>query len=120
MQNGAAAKGHRSFMSHRTFVGICLLPLLIVTAAFFLIPMAQLVVVGADGPRGLGAYLAIVTEPRYRATLINTVLLATTTTLATLLISTIAGMFLQRRRQHRRSHHRRRRAAAAGRAAAAR
>jgi putative spermidine/putrescine transport system permease protein len=63
-------------MSHRTFVGICLLPLLVVTAAVFPIPMAQLVVVGAEGPRGLAAYLAIVNEPRYRATLINTMLLA--------------------------------------------
>src|SRR6202795_3057421 len=85
-------------MSHKTFVWLCLLPLAVVTAAFFLLPMARLVVTGAEGPQGLAGYLAIVVEPRYRATLINTVLLASATTLATLVIATIAGMFLQRHR----------------------
>jgi putative spermidine/putrescine transport system permease protein len=85
-------------MSHRTFIWLCLLPLIVVTAAFFVLPMAQLVAVGADGPRGVSAYLAILTEPRYRATLINTVVLAAATTVATLVIATIAGLFLQRHR----------------------
>ena len=67
-------------MSHRSFVWICLLPLAAVTAAFFLLPMARLVVTGAEGPQGLAGYLAILTEPRYRATLINTMLLAAATT----------------------------------------
>jgi putative spermidine/putrescine transport system permease protein len=85
-------------MSHRNFISVCLLPLVVVTAAFFVLPMAQLVAVGADGPRGVSAYLAILTEPRYRATLINTVVLAAATTVATLVIATIAGLFLQRHR----------------------
>ena len=85
-------------MSHRTFISICLLPLVVVTAAFFVLPMAQLLAVGAGGERGVAAYLAILTEPRYRATLINTVVLAAATTIATLVISTIAGLFLQRHR----------------------
>ncbi|ABD86834.1 ABC transporter permease [Rhodopseudomonas palustris] len=85
-------------MSHRSFVWICLLPLAVVTAAFFLLPMAHLVLTGAEGPRGLEGYFAIVTEPRYRTTLINTVALAAATTLATLAIATVAGMFLQRHR----------------------
>ena len=55
-----------------------------------------LVVTGAEGPRGLAGYLAIIVEPRYRATLINTVLLAAATTVVTLVVATIAGMFLQR------------------------
>ena len=42
------------------------------------------VIVGASGELGLGAYAAILTEPRYRATLINTVVLAAATTVATL------------------------------------
>src|SRR5579885_2879747 len=85
-------------MSYRTFVGLCLLPLVVVTAAFFLLPMARLVVTGAEGPQGLAGYLSILTEPRYRATLINTVLLAAATTVVTLVVATIAGMFLQRHR----------------------
>ena len=67
---------------HKTFVWLCLLPLVVVTAAFFVLPMARLVVTGAQGPQGLAGYLAILTEPRYRATLINTVLLAAATTIA--------------------------------------
>jgi len=85
-------------MPHRSFVWLCLLPLAVVTAAFFLLPMARLVVTGAEGPQGLAGYLAILTEPRYRDTLINTVLLAAATTVATLAIATVAGMFLQRHR----------------------
>src|SRR5580704_11187710 len=84
-------------MPHKTFVWLCLLPLAVVTVAFFVLPMARLVT-GAEGPQGLAGYLAILTEPRYRATLINTVLLATATTIVTLVIATVAGMFLQRHR----------------------
>jgi len=90
--------GHPALMSNRSFVWLCLLPLAAVTAAFFLLPMAQLVVTGADGPQGLAGYLAIIVEPRYRATLVNTVVLAAATTLVTLIVATIAGMFLQRHR----------------------
>src|SRR5580658_3085359 len=85
-------------MPHKTFVWLCLLPLAVVTTAFFLLPMARLVIVGAEGPQGLAGYLAILTEPRYRATLVNTVLLAAATTVVTLMVATIAGMFLQRHR----------------------
>src|SRR6202012_5651543 len=85
-------------MSHRSFVWLCLLPLAVVTAAFFLLPMARLVVVGAGGPQGLAGYLAILIEPRYRATLINTVVLSAATTIVTLIVASIAGMFLQRHR----------------------
>jgi putative spermidine/putrescine transport system permease protein len=55
-------------------------------------------VTGVSGPQGFGAYAAILTEPRYRATLINTVVLAAATTLISLVIATIAGLFLQRHR----------------------
>jgi putative spermidine/putrescine transport system permease protein len=85
-------------MSHRSFIWFCLLPLSVLTAAFFLIPMARLLVTGAEGPRGIAEYLAILTESRYRATLVNTVLLAAATTAATLIVATIAGLFLQRNR----------------------
>src|SRR5215813_1082527 len=86
------------FMSHRSFVWLCLLPLAVVTTAFFLLPMARLVATGVEGPQGIAGYFAILAEPRYRATLINTVLLAAATTVVTLVVATIAGMFLQRHR----------------------
>ncbi len=85
-------------MRLNTFLTLCLLPLAVAVIAFFLLPMARLIAVGATGPSGLAAYAAILIEPRYRGTLINTVLLAAATTLATLAIATIAGLFLQRHR----------------------
>jgi putative spermidine/putrescine transport system permease protein len=81
-----------------TFLRLCLLPLTVVVIAFFLLPMARLVIAGASGKLGLSAYAAILLEPRYRATLINTVVLAAATTAVTLAISAIAGLFLQRHR----------------------
>ena len=74
--------------SSAAFARLCLLPLAIVVAAFFVLPMARLVEVGAGGPKGLAAYAAILIEPRYRATLINTVVLAAATTAATVSEST--------------------------------
>lgn len=75
---------------------LLLLPALVLFAAFFLLPMARLVGVGAGGPTGLAAYGAIVSEPRYFRSLVSTLLLSVVVTVATLVISAIAGVFLQR------------------------
>jgi putative spermidine/putrescine transport system permease protein len=85
-------------MRLNTFLTLCLLPLAVVVITFFLLPMARLIAVGATGPSGLAAYAAILIEPRYRGTLINTIVLAAATTAATLAIATVAGIFLQRHR----------------------
>jgi putative spermidine/putrescine transport system permease protein len=85
-------------MRLKTFIWICLLPLAVVTIAFFVLPMLRLMVTGVSGPQGPAAYAAILTEPRYRATLFNTVVLAAATTIISLVIATIAGLFLQRHR----------------------
>src|SRR5690349_1336179 len=85
-------------MSRINFVRLCLVPRAVVTTAFFLVPMAQLMIVGGTGPWGLAAYAAILTEPRYRATLINTIALSAATTAVTLVMATVAGLFLQRNR----------------------
>src|ERR1700720_1304985 len=85
-------------MSKRTFVGLCFAPLAALAAAFFLLPMARLILTGASGEQGLRAYAAILLDPRYRATLLNTVSLAAATTIVTLVIATISGLFLQRHR----------------------
>jgi putative spermidine/putrescine transport system permease protein len=85
-------------MRLKTFIWLCLLPLAAVTIAFFVLPMLRLMVTGVSGPQGFGAYAAILTEPRYRATLINTVVLAAATTIISLVVATIAGLFLQRHR----------------------
>lgn len=85
-------------MRLKTFTWLCLLPLAVVTIAFFVLPMLRLMITGVSGPQGFAAYAAILTEPRYRATLINTVILAAATTGISLVIATIAGLFLQRHR----------------------
>jgi len=85
-------------MSSSTFIRFCLVPLAVVVLAFFILPMTQLIVAGANGPLGLKAYASILLEPRYRETLVNTVLLSFTVTIVTLVISTIAGLFVQRNR----------------------
>src|SRR5512135_1083990 len=72
------------------------LPALAVFSAFWLLPMARLVQVGASGPRGFAAYAAVVTDSNYFASLVSTVLVSLAVTAATLVISGIAGLFLQR------------------------
>lgn len=73
-------------------------PALAVFAAFWLLPMARLVSVGASGPEGARAYLAVVTNARYFRSLVSTVALSAGVTVATLAISLVAGIFLQRNR----------------------
>jgi putative spermidine/putrescine transport system permease protein len=85
-------------MNKKTFIALCFLPLAVTVAAFFIVPMARLMVTGAQGSLGLRAYAAILLDARYRATLINTVSLAAATTIATLIIATVSGLFLQRHR----------------------
>ena len=84
--------------ANRARFALLTLPALVVFAAFWLLPMARLVAVGASGPRGAAAYAAIVTDPNYRSSLVSTVVLSIVVTLATLVVSGITGMFLQRNR----------------------
>lgn len=83
---------------HTPFDGLLILPVGIFALAFFLIPMGRLVVIGATGEDGLGAYLSVLTNPRHGQTMLATLLLSGAVTLATLIISTTAGLFLVRHR----------------------
>ena len=73
-------------------------PALAVFAAFWLLPMARLAQVGASGPDGIAAYLAVVTNARYFQSLVSTVALSVCVSVVTLVLSLIAGVFLQRNR----------------------
>jgi putative spermidine/putrescine transport system permease protein len=73
-------------------------PALSVFAAFWLLPMARLVQVGASGPDGFKAYFAVVTNAQYFRSLVSTVSLSLGVTIVTLVLSLIAGIFLQRNR----------------------
>ena len=73
-----------------------LLPAAIFFAAFFVLPMCRLFLVGGSGTTGWAAYAAIVTNASYANALLATLGVAAATTTATLVISAIAGVFLQR------------------------
>jgi putative spermidine/putrescine transport system permease protein len=75
-----------------------MLPAAVVFVCFFLLPLANLFVIGGTGTLGWAAYGAVLTEPRYLSSLVSTVLLAGVTTVATLLISGVSGVFLTRHR----------------------
>lgn len=72
------------------------LPALIVFAAFWLLPIAHLLAVGASGEHGVATYWLVLTDPNYRRSLLATVFLSVAVTAAALLISGFTGYFLQR------------------------
>jgi len=61
-------------------------PALSVFAAFWLLPMARLVQVGASGPDGVAAYFAVVTNAQYFKSLVSTVSLSLGVTIVTLVL----------------------------------
>ena len=65
-------------------------------AAFFLLPLARLFLVGGSGKGGFANYATIITDRNHFASLLATLALAAATTIVTLIISGIAGVFLQR------------------------
>lgn len=71
-------------------------PALAVFLAFWLLPMAALVQISADG-HFIDTYGALLTNSRYMTSLLQTALLSAAVTLATLAISTICGLLLARR-----------------------
>jgi putative spermidine/putrescine transport system permease protein len=73
-------------------------PAAIVFAAFFLLPLARLFVIGAEGPDGWYTYARILSDPRHLNALFSTVALAASVTLVTLVVSGFAGVFLSRNR----------------------
>jgi len=79
-------------------IAILILPVLIVFFAFFLLPMAELVMIGGSGERGFAEYLTVINTPRHLESLVATVLLSAAVTVAALIISTLSGVFLERNR----------------------
>jgi putative spermidine/putrescine transport system permease protein len=81
-------------MRNLRFDLLLLVPLAVFALAFLVLPLAQLVVTAGSGETGLAAFFAILTEPRYRDSLVATLVLAVATTLATLVIATVAAQTL--------------------------
>ena len=83
-------------MTNRTFVLLCLTPLLIFSIVFLALPLMRLFLASGESNIGWSIYLEILRKPRYINTLILTVLVSLATTIAALAVSTTAGMFLSR------------------------
>jgi putative spermidine/putrescine transport system permease protein len=77
---------------------LLLLPMLVIVAAFFLLPMATLMVGSIGSRSGNITYAEIIATPRYVASLGATLAVAALTTLITLVLSTLVGLFLARNR----------------------
>lgn len=71
-------------------------PAMAVFAAFWLLPIGRLMLLGASGEHGLATYLEVLVTPRYLSTLFLTAALAAGVTAVTLVICVISGVFLAR------------------------
>ncbi|WP_252509857.1 ABC transporter permease [Thalassospira sp. TSL5-1] len=77
-------------------LALLLTPGLIIVAAFFLIPMALVAMRVADGPDGLATYFIILTNGRYFASLVQTLVMSAGVTITALVLCGICGLFLVR------------------------
>ena len=77
-------------------IAACLAPAVAVFAAFWLLPMVRLVLLPAG--KGWATYFAVLTEPRYLASLVQTVALSAAVTVVSLVLAAAVGLYLGRRR----------------------
>jgi len=80
----------------RPWLWACAAPAAAFFAAFWLLPVVQLVALPAE--KGLETYLAVLTTPRYLQSLLQTVGLSVAVTALTLVIGGAVGIFLARAR----------------------
>lgn len=83
-------------VSSKHNLSLMMLPVLIITCAFFLIPMGQLILVSVSGDNGAMNYWQALTDGRYLRSMLETLMLSVVTTLTTLAIALVAGLFLAR------------------------
>ena len=84
--------------SARGFALLAALPLAIFALAFLLAPLARLVLASGEGAAGWALYAEVLANPRYLASLRDTVLVSVATTLAALAVAGTAALFLARHR----------------------
>jgi putative spermidine/putrescine transport system permease protein len=86
----------RAAESRRLF--LLALPALVVFAAFWLLPIANLILQSGSGERGFATYWQVLSTPRYATGLLVTMLLSAGVTAVTLGIAVVSGLFLVRNR----------------------
>tara|TARA_E500000318_G_scaffold21358_1_gene21797 strand:+ start:2810 stop:3718 length:909 start_codon:yes stop_codon:yes gene_type:complete len=91
---GRAAPGAGS----PVILAFLMMPGIIVVAAFFLIPLALVAMRVADGPDGWATYFVILTNARYFASLVQTLVMSAGVTLTALVLCAVCGLFLVRNR----------------------
>jgi putative spermidine/putrescine transport system permease protein len=74
----------------------CVAPAAALFAAFWLLPIARLLALPAT--KGASTYFAVLLEPRYLQSLVQTTVLALAVTLVSLLLGAAVGLYLGRRR----------------------
>jgi len=80
------------------YLALLIAPSVAVFAAFWLLPMGRLVVLGGSGERGFATYLQVLVTQRYVLSLVGTIALSAAVTAVTLAVAGIAGLFLVRNR----------------------
>lgn len=73
----------------------CIAPAAVVFAAFWLLPMAELA--WLPSTKGAATYFAVLTEPRYLKSLVQTTVLSVAVTLVSLVVAAAVGLYLGRR-----------------------
>ena len=74
---------------------LCIAPAAVVFVAFWLLPMAELAWLPAS--KGAATYLAVLTEPRYFKSLMQTTALSAVVTVVSLSVAAAVGLYLGRR-----------------------
>lgn len=83
-------------MRRAPWVRACIAPAVAFFAAFWLLPIARLVSLPAE--KGWQTYFIVLSEAKYLASLVNTLLLALSVTALTLVLGAAVGIFLARSR----------------------
>ena len=91
-----ASAARRIARGRRSLAWACAVPAVAFFAAFWLLPVARLLALPAE--QGWQTYFAVLTEPRYLRSLLQTAGLSVAVTLATLLLGAAVGLHLGRSR----------------------
>jgi len=73
-------------------------PALAIVIAFFALPAVRLIATGASGPLGWRAYAAVLVQPRYATSLVETIVISAATTLAALALAGTLAVIVARAR----------------------